>query len=571
MTKAHLRFSPTSIILACVFTGFTAIGLSCSGTLLSIDVSSVANGSAVGFMAIIIIVFALLNVVLAFLFTSLDAFFEGKKSLFSKLVSSEKVLFKHSNSIFVYAGIIFILWAPFFIVNFPGNVYSDAYTQLLDFNDPSMVTQHPFFSSAIIATLYNAGNTLGNNAGVFLIVFLEALFTGVLYVYLIKTMESLGASKLLCVATAVFFGLVPLFATVASTVWKDAFYLGFFVLFQIKTVQLVLSRKDKVLIQQLLVFVIAGIFLCLFRKEGLYVFIATSIILFLVMHKRGKLLLSGAVLAFVLLYSLFGVLGLTTPGVQKGHVSEEMLSIPMQMTARYVITHPDEVTDEEWAVNNEVFLVSTDIPIAEKYNAWTADPIKGFNTFISTETFVRYADIWLKMGFKHPETYFSGFVNSTYASYAPLNWSDRYGTGPLEIVSSEHPSGYYTQYAGAIDFLPQYVNSGELRSLLSKYNTAWRVVPLFRQFVTPGIYIWCMLTLIALLLRKRKFAELSAFVPALVVFAVCLLGPVNGFVRYALPFMACTPLLIAFTLSAIRERSQTSPDVCGNPTSAENS
>ena len=47
---------------------------------------------------------------------------------------------------------------------------------------------------------------------------------------------------------------------------------------------------------------------------------------------------------------------------------------------------------------------------------------------------------------------------------------------------------------------------------------------------------------------------LAASVPMWITLAVCCVSPVNGLVRYALPLMAVTPLLLAFTWWALRER-----------------
>ena len=75
--------------------------------------------------------------------------------------------------------------------------------------------------------------------------------------------------------------------------------------------------------------------------------------------------------------------------------------------------------------------------------------------------------------------------------------------------------------------------------------------PLFR----PPVYTWLLLGAAAALIWRRRWRALTAFIPVGLVFLVCLASPVNGNVRYALPYVVATPLLLAYTVYALRRPS----------------
>ena len=54
------------------------------------------------------------------------------------------------------------------------------------------------------------------------------------------------------------------------------------------------------------------------------------------------------------------------------------------------------------------------------------------------------------------------------------------------------------------------------------------------------------------LLRRRKGIALIACLPLWLSLGICCVSPVNALVRYMLPIMAATPLLLACTFSALR-------------------
>jgi hypothetical protein len=444
----------------------------------------------------------------------------------------------------VYAAIILICWLPWLVVFFPGNVYSDGFRMIYDIKNEAFSSWHPLFPALILSALYDLGNTINNNLGVFTIIIVEAVLNLAVYTYLLKKMERMGTSRRLCLAGALFFGIVPLFATISTTVWADAFYLPCFIIFVIKLIDCLLA-DPAIKTRDALLMALVGVLLCLLRKEGIYVCAATLMVLFVVVKAWEKLKVVGILAILGASYLLSATLGLTTTGVDDDRVSLEMLSIPMQQTARYLATYPDDVSTAEQEIINGVFIYSPNVPIADKYNPWTADAIKGFGLSVPRHDLEDYLAIWVHMGIRHPNVYIDSVLASTYGYYSPLGWLDQYGTGPYEIIKADsYGPGVYDD---VFDFEPEYVADEHLRYLASRYAFYWRIIPPLSWLSTPGLYVWILLFLSALLIRRRRFPALVAFVPAFMIFLICLAGPVNGFIRYAAPLLVSAPLLAAFT------------------------
>ena len=102
-------------------------------------------------------------------------------------------------------------------------------------------------------------------------------------------------------------------------------------------------------------------------------------------------------------------------GIEKGNI-KEMFSAPMQMSARYIRDHGDEVTEEEREAL-ELFFNDYD-NVAANYDPTCADPVKNM-VFVEKKNLPTYFSTWFKMGLKHPGTYFDAFICLNYGYLAP--------------------------------------------------------------------------------------------------------------------------------------------------------
>ncbi|MFH1879476.1 MAG: DUF6020 family protein [Bacillota bacterium] len=75
----------------------------------------------------------------------------------------------------------------------------------------------------------------------------------------------------------------------------------------------------------------------------------------------------------------------------------------------------------------------------------------------------------------------------------------------------------------------------------------------FRILAAPGLYGWIALFSLAVALSRRRWRMLICMLPVLLTLAGCLLSPVNGYFRYAMPVYFAAPLLLAVCALAIRK------------------
>lgn len=118
----------------------------------------------------------------------------------------------------------------------------------------------------------------------------------------------------------------------------------------------------------------------MFRNNGKYVIFPILLsILFLIIGRKIILQSRKAKLSFlssitlIILIPLFINFTLATAyDIQKGSV-KEMLSLPFQQTARYIVNHGDEISEEERQVIDRILDYNS---LAQNYNPILSDAVK---------------------------------------------------------------------------------------------------------------------------------------------------------------------------------------------------
>ena len=62
--------------------------------------------------------------------------------------------------------------------------------------------------------------------------------------------------------------------------------------------------------------------------------------------------------------------------------------------------------------------------------------------------------------------------------------------------------------------------------------------------MNPGSYTWLVFIGIGYLLYKKRLRGSLALVAPFLNILVCIASPVNGYLRYAMPLMACAPVIV---------------------------
>ena len=92
--------------------------------------------------------------------------------------------------------------------------------------------------------------------------------------------------------------------------------------------------------------------------------------------------------------------------------------------------------------------------------------------------------------------------------------------------------------------------SDETRSVLESWVNCWKNGPITSLLFSSGTYTWLMMWSFWNLGRKKKFRLSFGLTPAILVLGICCISPVTGLLRYALPYIAVTPLMLAYSIKA---------------------
>jgi len=272
-------------------------------------------------------------------------------------------------------------------------------------------------------------------------------------------------------------------------------------------------------------------------------YIAVPVGILLVLAVRGKHRLWGAssIAAVVVMFLIYSNLLLPALNVQPGSI-KEMMSIPFQQTARYVVEHGDEVTTEEKAA------IDTILPydqLAEKYKPELSDPIKDmYREGVTSEQLMTYLKTWYSMLLKHPGTYIQAAINGCYGYFYP--------NGQIENrLLFQYYSQGEPQYTGYFNYAYS-AGFADARELITDYSYFVWQVPGVGMLYNPAVYSWVLIIMCALLLRKKRIKALIGLIPALLTVLICCASPVNGLTRYMLPVMATVPLLVGWTIHQLK-------------------
>ena len=297
------------------------------------------------------------------------------------------------------------------------------------------------------------------------------------------------------------------------------------------------------------------------KKTGAYLVIFTCLLLILLYRRQIFTLLVSALLPALTIFLLLPGLVFSAFNISPG-TPVEMLGFFYQQTARYVLDNPDDVSKEERQVIDEMFGYDT---IAERYNPRNIDPLKGFGflqgvqAWPDSEQVSRYAEVYIAQGLRHPDAYLRAlgalwspwFYPQSYAQagvfYLSENWIEHAEWPPATVPHYNRPEAWVPV---TLAFVKAELYLASVPLLIPFY------VPAFYLLLVPA-FCWMVL------LKSRREQRLQArsvsrersavMIPVLTSLALLLLSPKTGIdvesMRYAIPFICSTPLLIGLAIS----------------------
>lgn len=496
-----------------------------------------------------------------------------------------------------FAAVMALLWLPYYIANFPGSTYWDTYYQIYQvypenhpiaiipwaemygrtLTDAWLVDHHPVFTTLLYGAFGWVSDQLTGNwmAGVALFCVLQGIAHVVAFTVAVAYLRKVGCPPALCFAAYTFFALAPFVSTWAMCMVKDSLFGLVFVGYVMMLFECVRTRGAVFLRQwNVVLFVLCGLGLCLTKKTGLFVVVATAAVA-LALHWRRcrsadavqgaraaiKAYLAQALtcllaLCLVLPYILFPMLNIAPGGKQ------EALGPLLQQTARYVCDYGSEVTPQERAAISRVVDYSR---LDDQYRFDFQDSVKyRYNLDATTEDIVAYLKVYVAQGLKHPDAYFAATVSLAGFYIAP--------TAPINIrmVTVDTKMGDEQRYMlwnpdGLVE---------DLRLGIDGAYEAISEIPVLNAPLLIVVYVlWIPAFLLYSLWRHRVGRGLAGdgvagvaecgllLVPFAVLLGFCVIAPVYD-ARYVVPILDGVPLLFCAVFTYIMNSFQDDSESC---------
>ena len=434
--------------------------------------------------------------------------------------------------------LICLFWTPYLIAFFPGALQSDAVIALLSYYGiVGWTNHHPVISVLMMGYIMDIGKLLGSdNFGCAIYVILQFLLLSITLSYNFVFFKKWKTHYLFRWVALIFFSLHPVFPTFAMTEVKDVFYYIAYLWLLFLFIRCFEECNTKIVFY----IVIASMFVCALRKEGIILCIVCSVILFFyqeIIYKKWKkifnFIMIGSTFAFLLSYA-----ALVNYNVAPTSVTVA-LTIPLQQMARYIRDYSEDITEIEWEILNSVSQNKAN-ELGSYYEPELSDAVREqLNYFITKEQLASCFNVWFNCFLRHPGCYFSAAFNQMYG-YFYIGKEAMYKIGDCRTENFVKGDNLYHEKVIVVDN-PKTIS---FRKSMIKYIYSWPSFPLLGLLYHPALYTWILLFGLSCLIHFKKYKYLFLYCMPLVILGICCLSPANAYIRYSYPIiMSCFPLL----------------------------
>lgn len=440
------------------------------------------------------------------------------------ILKNEKLFF-----ISLWLIIIFVDMFIFYTAQYPGIFTPDSIDQVRQILTGVYTNHHPFYHTMIIKIFIDIGLNVFNdiNIGVALYSIFSIFVLATCIIYIVKTIYTITKNLNLTLIVYICYLVYPVNIKYSFYMGKDVFFgiaVGIFVV----TIYKVLNDIGKYKTNLIILF-FSSLGMCLLRSNGLFVYVFSSIVFFILFFKKYKsinlLMIVVLVLSIFLKYPVLKSLNVKQPD------TIESLSIPAQQIAR-VITDKKEITIEQKELLSEVIDIDE---IPTYYVSYFSDPIKNLvrekgNQEYLKENSKEYLNLYIQLGLKYPQKYIEAWVDQTRgywnSGYAFWRWADGVTNNDLGVYPT--------------------INSKFFDSALTLYLMEWQGSPIFTFFLSIGFMVWLLVMFVyKSVIYKRKDLFFILVPPLLVIATLLIATPLYAEFRYAYAVSVTLPFIIA--------------------------
>ncbi len=468
---------------------------------------------------------------------------------------SDRILARKYSMIFC-ALLISACWIPVLVALYPGTLINDSWGQLQQYirflnAENALHDHHPVLVTLILGKMILTVLKITGNmqSAFFIFVLIQAVFTSFAFsasVHYAYRKLKVGKHAALCMLFLYCF--LPIFPVSVQTVSKDALSAWLFVLFELLFIEGIRTQGEVFSdLRYLLLVIVLGLLCSLTKKVNSYVIILSLAGMFVFIPKKRGWQIIPIIVIFVSMFVIMPKI-LRMNNIPFGG-KQEMLSIPYQQTARYVKEYPDDITEEEYQSIDKLLTISD---LAERYNAFNADPVKGYYEKGTKSMYINYIKAWITQGIRHPWCYieaFNAMISGwfSFSEYDPLmsmDWHDQLDTTLIAEENAQRHGIFANTAESYIKFYHNLYKNSLLRILFS-YNTYAVIIPAFTVSVLIGSK------------KQRRKRLWIVVLPVLFsLFLGCFLAAVSTHFegrRYLYPLTYTMPVMLALCIFARKD------------------
>lgn len=435
---------------------------------------------------------------------------------------------------FIIFGIIILLWMPYILTYFPGGIFSDTQTSIrqclhLQSYDNINPLAYTLIIKACLAIgdIFNSSQIGINVFGICQITIMAAILS-----YFVYWLYKKNFSNIVLVLVTLFFGFFKLFPMYALSIWKDTpFCLALF-LYIINIAEIVyqngknLNSKKEIIIYSLLFVAISFL-----RNNGLYVVLATTILL-LIIYRKNKILkfTISTIITFII------VVIIQRPIFNALHLNETTGTWNSVMINQifYVKVTDGNINQEQDELINKMCKTEK---LKEVYaplllDATTVTP--EFNKQFVKTHLSEIKQLWIELFFQNPIDYIKAYLLNTLGFWDvnkvfPDAYISNFMWPGTEDIIDVHQTDYIKEWTG--------------QSIIDKIQIT--------KLYSSATFLFIMFASMLFTIKKKNYKNLLIYLPALFTWGTIVLAtPIAFSLRYVyilvliIPFDFIIPFLL---------------------------
>ena len=433
---------------------------------------------------------------------------------------------------FIVFGILIVLWLPYILSYFPGGVFADTIVSINEALGKTKLYNHnPVLHTLTLRFFFFIGGLISEtnkiSIGLKIYTVFQTLAMAAVLAYFVYWTDKKGLAKKYIVLEIAFFGLFQLFPLYALSIWKDTPFSLVLFLYIIFIADIIYDKGENIKgLKGILHYIVLMSLVVFLRNNGIYIVIATTLLLFLRFRKEIlktlRKFLIATIIAITICYTIqgpvFTMLGMNTEFV-------ESIGVLLQQMC-YVVVKDGNITEKQREYINNILPIET---IKNVYNPCLVDLVKWneeFNGKYIDENKKKFFKVWFELLLQNPTAYIKAYMLNT-IGFWDMNKANSNSYVNIVMWPTLAGDKQYEQE----DYIKN-ITGNSLRTYLEP-----------RIFVSSAIFLMCLLIGILNTFYKKRYENLLIYMPIVFAWGTIMLAvPVAFSLRYVYILVLTVPL-----------------------------